>query len=244
LQAALPKTATIDGGLAGASPVYGSLVDGLVVLDDLGMGRSRRSNGRRSLDRQKRPFATRLRYLEDCRCDRAHRVPLVLRERAQGRANGQELFLASCGLMATGAELSCSRAGGRAVNRAANRAAVCAELPFDGRGSLATCGAVNKRVAARRSSRAAASAVCNGPAIDGGHPFFWAGYMVFDAGVIPHGKAEPVEAPVLKFEAQKDDKAAKPADEDTKGDAVKDKAKESGENDTEKGDAGRVRKLR
>jgi hypothetical protein len=45
------------------------------------------------------------------------------------------------------------------------------------------------------------------PPINGEHPFFWAGYMVFDSGVVPHSQEpEPEEPPVLKIEPPKEER--------------------------------------
>jgi CHAT domain-containing protein len=248
LQAALPKTAVLDGGLAGASPLYGSLLDGLVVLDDL-------ANASQSpfewspipLDRQKSAgslanwFALPWKTTDTIVLAGFHSP--CENGLKDGAANGQELFLASCGLMATGARtvvLTRWRTGGQSSRDLVRQ--FVQELPFS------TAAEAWQRAVQLTSASPLDAAleprvrsVPNGPAIDGGHPFFWAGYMVFDAGVVPHGKeAEPVEAPILNLEAPKDGKAAKQPDEEPKDDG----ANEPADKDAKKGDAGRVRKLR
>jgi hypothetical protein len=53
------------------------------------------------------------------------------------------------------------------------------------------------------------------PPINGEHPFFWAGYMVFDAGVVPHSQeAEPEEPPVLKIDPPQQEKAVPEVEND------------------------------
>ena len=215
LQAAVPKAAVLQGALAAPSPLYGSYLDGLVVLEDL-------ANNSQSpfdwsplpLDRQK-PAGSLANWLAlpwktiDVMVLPGFHTPSESALRDGAAARGHDLFLASCGLMATGARtvmLSRWRTGGQSSRELVRQ--FVQELPFS------TAAEAWQRavqlvkespldVAYEPRVRSAAGA----PPINGEHPFFWAGYMVFDSGVVPHSQEpEPEEPPVLKIEPPKEER--------------------------------------
>jgi len=209
LQAALPKTTVLDGQLTGPSPLYASLLDGLIVLDDV-------VNNFQSpfdwspipLDRQKGagalgiwmslPWKT-----TDLVVLTGFHTPCEngLKDAA---VNGQDLFLASCGLMATGARtvvLSRWRTGGQSSRELVRQ--FVQEVPYS-----TAAEAWQRAVQLVRESpldiahEPRVRSVANAAAIDGQHPFFWAGYLLLDSGVVPKStEAEPADPPVLDLKA-------------------------------------------
>jgi len=124
---------------------------------------------------------------------------------------GEEVFLAVCGLMASGSRtilLSRWRVGGQSTIELVRE--FVQELPHS---------AAN--VAWRRSVQLAADRVLDPAAeprlrvqksadglVKADHPFFWAGYLLVDTGVAPPPD-EPVEKPAAKAAANKPEARAK-----------------------------------
>jgi hypothetical protein len=151
----------------------------------------------------------------------------------KGNANGDEMFLTLCGLMATGtrtALISRWRVGGRSAMQLLRE--YHQELPHD-----SAAEAWRRAVKLLRSSaldstrepRIKAPAATEG--LTGEHPFFWSGYLLADTGSDPSGEPPPRPKPP----------AAKPADglkADEKGVDVKPaKAGEAKAGDAKPGDA-------
>jgi tetratricopeptide (TPR) repeat protein len=210
LQAATPK-ATVLAGVAGPSPLYGLLADWIVVLSDLAnQPQSPFEWSPLPLDRQ-RAAGSLANWLAlpwkstDVMVLPGFHTPGENALREGGAVRGHDLFLASCGLMATGARtivLSRWRTGGQSSRELVRQ--FLQELPFS-TASEAWQRAVQlvKESPLDVAYEPRVRGVPGGPPIDGGHPFFWAGYMVFDTGVVPHSKeAAPEEPPVLKLEPQ------------------------------------------
>jgi tetratricopeptide (TPR) repeat protein len=227
LKAAVPRLTVLNGQLTFPSPLYASLLDGLIVLDDV-------TNTLQSpfdwspipLDRQKGagalgnwlslPWKT-----TDVVVVTGFHTPSEngLKDPA---AKGQDLFLASCAIMATGARtvvLSRWRTGGQSSRELVRQ--FVQELPFS------TAAEAWQR--AVQLVRESPLDVANEPrvrnaagagAIDGQHPFFWAGYLVLDSGVVPRTtEADPTEPPALKLEAPIE---AQDQKENLNGDGAKD----------------------
>jgi tetratricopeptide (TPR) repeat protein len=212
MRSSLSKATLLPASLAGPSPYYGALVDGLVVLDDLG-------------NNPKAPFDWSPLPLDRPKTAGAIGNWLALpwkstdvvaltgfHTAAEGAlkddVNGQDLFLASCGLMATGARtvlLSRWRTGGQSSRELVRQ--FIQELPYSTASqswqrAVQLVKASSLDIAAEPRVRASGG----GTTIDGRHPFLWAGYMVFDSGVLPHSQeAEPAEPPVVKPEPSADE---------------------------------------
>jgi hypothetical protein len=207
LQQALPKSTLLQEAPAAPSPVYASLVDGLVVLDDLAnLPQAPFGWSPIPLDRQKAagtldtwlalPWKT-----TDLVALAGFHSPCEngLKE----SAGGHDLFMASCALMATGARtvvLSRWRTGGQSSRELLRQ--FVQELPYS-TAAQAWQRAVQlvKESPLDIAHEPRVRSVPNAPAMDAAHPFFWAGYMVLDRGVLPHGQAaEPAEPAVLKLD--------------------------------------------
>jgi CHAT domain-containing protein len=224
LQSSLPQATLLQGAPHAPSPFYGSLVDGLVVLEDLGnTPQASLAWSPLPIDGQKGAGSL-LNWLAlpwkttDVVVLTGFHTPSENSLR-DGSLHGYDMFLASCGLMATGARtvlLSRWRTGGQSSRELVRQ--FLQELPF-------TSAAESWQRAVQLAQEAPLDAAYEPrirstpgtPAIDGGNPFFWSGYMVLDSGVLPHPKeAEPAEPAVLQVQpaaaAAQKEPAAKRAD--------------------------------
>jgi hypothetical protein len=207
LQQALPRATLLDGALPAPTPIYGSLLDGLIVLDDVAnVPQAPFDWSPIPLDRQK-AAGTLANWLAlpwkstDIVVLPGFHTPCE--NGLKDDANGQDLFMASCALMATGARtvvLSRWRTGGQSSRELVRQ--FVQELPFSS-ASQAWQRAVQlvKESPLDIANEPRVRTVPNAPALNGSHPFFWAGYMVLDRGVLPHGQeADPAEPAVIKLE--------------------------------------------
>ncbi len=116
---------------------------------------------------------------------------------------GQDLFLTSCALMATGARtvlISRWRTAGGATRELVRN--FVQEYPF-----MTASEAWQRSVQLAMESpldvahEPRVKMISNAPMPKAGHPFFWAGYMVIDTGVPPRvDEADPENAPVIKLD--------------------------------------------
>ena len=238
LTKAFPKTVPLSGALAAPSPVYGSLVDGLVVLDDLNNRESSRDANPLdfslvALDRQRQAGA-----LVNWMALPWKRTDLFVLPGFHTAAEsglkdlsnaGQDLFLTSCALMATGVRtvlISRWRTAGGATRELVRN--FVQEYPF-----------ATASEAWQRSVQLAMESpldvaheprvkmISNAPMPKAGHPFFWAGYMVIDTGVLPRvDEGEPDDAPVIKLDMPANPQAA-PNGAAGKGGVAKEAANDS-----------------
>jgi hypothetical protein len=224
MRSSLSKATLLPASLAGPSPYYGALVDGLVVLDDLGNNPKAPFDwSPLPLDRPKTAgaignwLALPWKSTDVVALTGFH---TAAESALKDDVHGQDIFLASCGLMATGARtvlLSRWRTGGQSSRELVRQ--FIQELPYSTASqswqrAVQLVKASSLDIAAEPRVRASGG----GTTIDGRHPFLWAGYMVFDSGVLPHSQeAEPAEPPVLKPEPAADEKDPKIA-EKAKGD--------------------------
>jgi hypothetical protein len=215
LQAAAPKTTVLSGAIVAPSPLYGSVIDGLVVLDDLA------NNSQSPLDWSPLPLDGQRRAgslanwlalpwkTADVMVLPGFHTPSESGLREGAAARGHDLFLASCGLMATGARtvlLSRWQTGGQSSRELVRQ--FVQELPFSTASEswqravqLVMESPLDMAYEPRIRSTAGAAP------INGEHPFFWAGYMVIDSGVLPHNQeAKPEEPPILKIDPPKEEK--------------------------------------
>jgi tetratricopeptide (TPR) repeat protein len=221
LRSVMPKTTVLPGSLAGPSPLYGALVDGLIVLEDLGNNpQSPFDWSPLPLDRPKTAGA--IGNWLALPWKSADVVVLTGFHSAAESALkadvfGQDVFLASCALMATGARtalLSRWRTGGESSRELVRQ--FVQELPYS-TASQSWQRAVQLVKASSLDVDAEPRIRTSGGAttIDGRHPFLWAGYMVFDTGALPHSQeAETPEPPVLKNEPSAKARAAETAQND------------------------------
>jgi hypothetical protein len=231
LQSSLPQATLLQGAPHAPSPFYGSLVDCLVVLEDLG------NTPQASLAWAPLPIdgtkgaGSLLNWLAlpwkttDVVVLTGFHTPSENSLR-DGSLHGYDMFLASCGLMATGARtvlLSRWRTGGQSSRELVRQ--FLQELPF---ASAAESWQRAVQLAQESPLDAAYEprirSTPGTPPIDGGNHFFWSGYMVLDSGVLPHPKeAEPAEPPMLQVQpaaaAAPAEPATKAADPEPKADA-------------------------
>jgi hypothetical protein len=211
----MPKTTVLHNTLAGPSPLYGSLLDGLVVLEDLGNNpQSAFDWSPLPLDRPKTAGA-----IGNWLALPWKSTDVVVLTGFHSAAEsalkadvyGQDVFLASCGLMATGARtvlLSRWRTGGQSSRELVRQFVQELRYSTAAQSWLRAVQLVKDAsfdIAAEPRIRESGG----GTTIDGRHPFLWAGYMVFDSGVAPHSQeAEPAEPPPLKIDPPPDAKVA------------------------------------
>jgi len=123
---------------------------------------------------------------------------------------GDELFLAACGLMASGSRtalLGRWRVGGQSTTNLMKE--FVQELPHDSaaaawRRAVELCGENTLDPATEGRLKATATS----DPVKADHPFFWAGYMLIDTGLMPTSEAAPAAAPA-KEAAAADAAAAK-----------------------------------
>ncbi|MDZ4820131.1 MAG: tetratricopeptide repeat protein [Planctomycetota bacterium] len=222
LERSFPKSAQLHTPLSGPSPLYGSFVDGLVVLDEI----SNRDGGPYDwspIQLDKIKSAGSLGQWMSLPWKRADLLVLPafhtaaensLKERS-GAFPGHELFLSSCGMMSTGARtvlLARWRTGGQTSHELIRQ--FVQEFPE-----------VPASEAWQRSVKLVSASpldVSREPRVDvnsslapinSDHPFLWAGYMLLDSGVTPQSNETPPEVPEgIKVEEPKADVAAGNAD--------------------------------
>lgn len=201
LQSSMPKSGALYGALVAPSPYYGALVDGLVVLDDV----ANRDQGPLDwspipLDKQKAAGAL-ANWLAlpwksvDVIAVPGFHTPAESGLKETTSAPGQDLFLASCGLMATGARtvlLSRWRTGGQ-TSRDLVRQFV-QELPYS---SAASAWQRSVQLMMETPIDVAheprIKSVPTATESNASHPFLWAGYMVIDSGIVPAGHEPQAE---------------------------------------------------
>jgi hypothetical protein len=212
LTKAFPKTVPLAGALTAPSPVYGSLLDGLVVLDDLNNRETSRDANPldltvAALDRQRQAGA-----LVNWMALPWKRTDLFVLPGFHTAAEsglkdvshaGQDLFLTSCALLASGARtvlVSRWRTAGGATRELVRN--FVQEYPFTTASEAwqrSVQLAIESPLDVAHEPRV--KMISNAPAPKAGHPFFWAGYMVIDTGVSPRvEEPEPDDAPVVKLQ--------------------------------------------
>ncbi len=131
-----------------------------------------------------------------------------------GTNPGSELFLATTGLMATGARtvlISRWRTGGQTAIELVRE--FVQELPFstaDEAWQRAVQLVMMSPIDPTREPRIRRKP--DAEPLKAEHPFLWAGYMLVDSGASPQRPEQPAEKPILKFEDKKKSDA-KPPDE-------------------------------
>ncbi len=208
LKAALPKTAPLRGLLPAPSPLFGALVDGLIVLEDV-------NNTQQApfdwspipLDKIKQ--AGTLSSWMTLPWKNADLVVLPAFHSASenglkdAASAGNDLFMASCGLLATGSRtvlLSRWRTGGHTSQELVRQ--FVQEFPF-----TTASDAWQRSVQLVSESpldtarEPRIKSTPNAAPLNADHPFLWAGYMLIDRGVGPRApEAAGAAPPVLKLE--------------------------------------------
>jgi len=218
LQAALPGALPLASPLPAPSPVVASLLDALVVLDDIEMPADPLDLTPLPLDRSRPqgsleqwlalPASGPQRIVLPGMHTPAERGGKAARSRRGGTsaAPGDELFYASCSLMSAGAEtllLSRWRVGGQSTLDLVRE--FVQELPH-----TAAADAWQRSVQLAMEmpvdplSELRVKAGKDAVELTAAHPFFWAGYLVVDSGWRPEEPelqegqvAEPVAAPAV-----------------------------------------------
>ncbi len=191
LAAKQPGAKQLKGGLNVPSPMFAGLLDQLIVLDDITTtDRGGIDWAPTNLDKSSAGTLANWLQLPWKRTDVIvlpgfHSLAeTTIRDARLG--NGQELFLSSCALMATGARtvvLSRWRPGGATSYELARN--FLQELPYAGAAaawqrSVQLVSESPLDFAHEPRIRAAA----NPPELKADHPFFWAAFMVIDSGVL------------------------------------------------------------
>jgi hypothetical protein len=208
LSKTLPGCVTVKMPLPAPAPVYASAIDRLVVLDDLGAAAESDPYGWSPLPAERTKNGGTLSDWFPLPCrgpdemvlpgfHAASEAPLkrVDTSRRSGRgasaeaiAPGNEIFLSLCGLMSTGTRtvlLSRWRSGGQASLDLVRE--FTQELPHTTPADSwqrAVQVVSNGPLTVENEPRIkkAANPAAAGPTLRATHPFFWAGYMLIDAG--------------------------------------------------------------
>lgn len=202
LAAGLPGTVLLRGPLPAPSSVFGSILHRLVVLDDLPPTSANPLEwGPISLDRGK-PGSALIDWLSLPWGGPAEVVIPGFHTAAEDSLKslpkpwpGNDLFLTSCALMATGTRtilISRWRPGGRTSEMLV--AEFAQELPHTSAPEAwqrAVLLAQQTQVDPSGEPRVKAAA--NDPLIKADHPFFWAAYLLIDAGPKPAATDKPAE---------------------------------------------------
>ncbi|MGD0896908.1 MAG: CHAT domain-containing protein [Thermoguttaceae bacterium] len=205
LAKAIPGCVAIHAPLPAASSLYARLLDRLVVLDDIAVTPEHMPYGWSPLpaDRGK-PGGTLADWIawpwggpEEIILPGFHTAAEEALKRPGRAANGNEIFLAVCGLMADGARtvlLSRWRTGGQTSFDLACE--FVQELPHTTPADAwqrAVQVVAGSRLNVEAEPRVKRTTVDEPPRAN--HPFFWAGYMLVDSGVEAAGPpANPVPA--------------------------------------------------
>ena len=204
LAKALPGTVSLRLPLPGPSPVFATLLDRLIVLDDLAVTADMGPYGWSPLplDRAKTAGTLADWFLlpwggpEEIILPGFHTASEEALKRVSRTAAGNEVFLAVCGLMTSGARtilLSRWRSGGQTSLDLVREFAQ--ELPHTTpaeawqRAVLVVASSPLSFEAEPRIKRPATE-----ESLRANHPFFWAGYLLVDSGGVS-GEAAPVPPP-------------------------------------------------
>jgi tetratricopeptide (TPR) repeat protein len=207
LHKALPHSVAITGPLPAASPLYGSLFDGLVVFDDLAASEKGfydwspmpldKTRGVGTLNQW---FSLPWKSPTEIILPGFHTpAENALRQGSTG-AVGSEMFLSVCGLMSTGARtvlISRWRTGGQTSYELMRQ--FVQELPYstaDDAWQRSVQTQIDTPLDLTREPRIKRANTSDQPTAK--YPFFWAGYMLVDTGWSPAG-AETAPPPVIKL---------------------------------------------
>lgn len=206
-QRTVPGAEAIAGPLPAPSALFGSLLDRLVVFDEV-KGPDRSAYGWFPLKAGKSPVGA---TLGDWMALPWGAPEIVLlpgfRTAAENSlkkqslaADGADLFLSTCGMMATGARtilVSRWRTGGQTSYNLVREFA--GELP---NAPAAECWQrsvlLAKDAPLDKDAEPRVRQASNKDLATAEHPFFWAGYMLIDSGVTPVRQVEPPPGAVVK----------------------------------------------
>jgi hypothetical protein len=205
-----PHAVTLKNPLPGASPLLGSALDGLIVIDDVPTAQGPYEWTPVPLDKG-RPGASTLaawmtlpwKTIDEFILPGFHTPAESSLKPAGSAATGNDLFLATTGLMATGARtilLTRWRTGGQTTIDLLRE--FVQELPFtpaDEAWQRAVQLVRQSPLDPLREPRVKRNA--NAAPMNADHPFFWSGYVLVDSGVVPHPD-EQAGRPQLKLEAK------------------------------------------
>jgi tetratricopeptide (TPR) repeat protein len=234
IQHVAPHAEAVRTPLPAASPVVGSVMDGLVVLDDIPAKEGPLEWSPIPFEKAK-TVGTLAAWLTlpwknpDQIILPGFHTPAENSLRTAGANPGNDLFLTSMGLMATGARtilLSRWRTGGQTAIDLVRE--FVQELPFspaDEAWQRAVQLVSQSPLDPAREPRLKRKA--DAAPVNAQHPFFWAGYMLIDSGVKPQKTDEANNPLLIKFDMQKprgkaDEKKPepKPADQPFGNDAA------------------------
>mgnify|MGYP005834700471 CR=1 FL=1 len=202
LAAGLPGTVVLRGPLPAPSAIFGSILHRLVVLDDLpATSVNPLEWGPLSLDRGK-PGSALIDWLAfpwggpaEVVLPGFHTATEDAMKSLPKPWPGNDLFLTSCALMASGARtvlISRWRTGGRTGEML--MAEFAQELPHTSAAEAWQRAALLARqTEVDPAGEPRAKAAANDPPIKGDHPFFWAAYLLIDAGPKPAPTDKPAE---------------------------------------------------
>lgn len=216
LRRVAPHCMVLHSPLPAASPLMGTIVDGLIVLDDIGETQGPYDWSPIPLDKPRTAgaLATWLnlpwKSVDQFILPGFH-TAAENSLKSPGSTPGSDLFLGTTALLATGARtvlISRWRTGGETAIDLIRE--FLQELPF-----VSAAEAWQRAVQVtsqtpldrEREPRLGGKrgVVAEGEAPKAGHPFFWAGYMLVDTGASAQQVDKMPEKPILKFEGKKAD---------------------------------------
>jgi len=201
---AVTGAVALPRALPAASNVYRSVLDGLIVLDDIKPGEGPYDWSPAALDRGK-PGSALANWLSLPWGGPEHIILPGFHTVAESgmrksSAAGNDLFLSLCGLMSAGARtvlISRWRTGGQTSFDLVREYAQ--ELPHVSPAEAwqrSVQIAADTEVEVDREPRLKKNGAA-GEAPKASHPFFWAGYMLVDSGVVPEGADKDLAIPGL-----------------------------------------------
>jgi CHAT domain-containing protein len=218
LAAAVPNTVALRSPLPGPAPVYGALLPRLIVLDDLAVAEQSPYGWSPVPTDRTKPGGTLADWFplpwggpELVVLPGFHTAAEdAMKRRSRDLPPGNDVFLSVCGLMANGAQtvlLSRWRTGGQTSFDLVREFAQ--ELPHSAPAAAwqrAVLLAMDSRLNFEAEPRVKHRADDETPKAN--HPFFWAGYLLVDSGVVPAKEPPEPHAPPVKV--KKPAEAAKP----------------------------------
>ena len=215
-----PHSVVLHNPLPAISPLLGTIVDGLIVLDEISETQAPYDWSPVPLDKPRTAGAMNVWMALPWKSVDQFILPGFHTAaenslKSPGSTPGNEMFLSTMALMSTGARtvlVSRWRTGGESAIDLIRE--FVQELPFE-TAAAAWQRAVQvtsqtpidmgrePRVGSKRNT-----AATEGEPLKADHPFFWSGYMLVDTGATAEQAEKAPAKPILKFEARGGDKPA------------------------------------
>ncbi len=214
---AAPHFMVLKAPLPAASPLVGTTIDGLIVLDEISEPQGPYDWSPIPLDKPRTAGALSAWLTLPWKNVDQFILPGFHTAaenglKSAGATPGNDLFMATMGLLASGARtvlISRWRTGGQMAIDLIRE--FVQELPFVTAAEAwqrAVQVATQMPLEMEREPRVVSkrNMVAEGEAPKADYPFFWAGYMLIDTGATPRQAEKTNDKPILKFEGQKEQK--------------------------------------